>query len=319
MTHKSRTYKKSLRIESSAKGERLDQSLAQCLSDISRAQLTKWIKDGSITVEGQTHKPSYRLSGGERVVVNGSFPPQVDWTTASEMSIPVVYEDEDLLVINKPAGLVVHPGAATVEPTLANGLLAMRPQLRDVHRAGIVHRLDKDTTGLMIVAHSIMAYSELSAALTLREVSRAYLSIVEGRLSKPREVDFPLGRSPRDRTRQTVREDGRAASTLLTPVVNFPGHTLVRAELRTGRTHQIRVHAARIGLPLVGDLKYGAKRLIPPNAPTVLRELLRKFPRQALHADQLSFRHPRTGKEMRFEIPLPDDMAELLKLLREGT
>lgn len=316
MSDKSPSYRKSLRIDKSEVGERLDRALAQHFSDVSRSQLTRWIKDGSITVDGELRKPNYRLIGGESVEVSGTFQPKQDWDTATELELQIVFQDDDLLVIDKPAGLVVHPGAATVAPTLANGLLALRPELSQLPRAGIVHRLDKDTSGLIVVASSELARVRLIAALANRKVSRSYLAIVEGKLASKREVDLPLGRSPRDRTRQTVRRDGREALTLLTPVASFRAHTLVRADLRTGRTHQIRVHSARIGLPLVGDLKYGAKRRLPPAASPELSELLRAIRRQALHAYELAFDHPRSGRSMRFEAPLPHDLKTLVEVLQ---
>ena len=316
MADKSLSYRKSLRIEKSDAGNRLDRVLAEHFSDVSRSQLTKWIKDGSITVDGELRKPNYKLTGGESVTVDATFEPKQDWDTATELELQIVFQDDDLLVINKPAGLVVHPGAATVAPTLANGLLALRPELNQLPRAGIVHRLDKDTTGLMVVAATELARVRLIAALAKREVSRTYLAVVEGRLTESREIDLPLGRSSRDRTRQTVREDGREALTLLTPIAKFRAHTLVRAELRTGRTHQIRVHAARVGLPLVGDLKYGAKRRIPPSANPDLSSLLRELKRQALHAYQLAFTHPRSAQPMSFEAPLPLDLKTIVEALQ---
>ncbi len=316
MVDKSLRYQKSLRIAEVDTGERLDRVLAKHFSDVSRSQLTKWIKDGLITVDGALRKPNYKLIGGESVTVDAMFQPKQDWDTATELELQVVFQDDDLLVINKPAGLVVHPGAATVAPTLANGLLALRPELNQLPRAGIVHRLDKDTTGLMVVAASELARVRLIAALAKRAVTRTYLAVVEGKLTQARDINLPLGRSSRDRTRQTVREDGRDALTTLTPLTAFRAHTLVRAELKTGRTHQIRVHAARVGLPLVGDVKYGAKRRIPPNATNELSELLRGMGRQALHAYQLAFDHPRSAQSMSFEAPLPHDLETLVEALK---
>ena len=317
MTSKSASYRKTVRIDTSESGERLDKVLAQRLVDVSRTQLAKWIRDGSITIGGGLLRPNHKLSGGELVEVAGEFRPKHDWDSATNIAINIVYEDEDVLVVDKPAGLVVHPGAATVAPTLANGLLAIRPKLGKLARAGIVHRLDKDTTGLMVVAASEFARVHLVNAIAKRNVSRSYLAIVEGHLQASREVNLPLGRSSRDRTRQTVRTNGREASTLFEPIAEFRCHTLIRAQLRTGRTHQIRVHAARIGLPLAGDVKYGAKRLIPPNADQVLRDMLATLPRQALHAYRLAFEHPRTQDTLRFEAPLPLDLRELVSALKD--
>ena len=316
MSDKSLSYRKSVRIERAESGERLDRVLAQRFSDVSRSQITKWIKDGSIVVDGEPRKPNYRLLGGEFVTVEGEFPPKLDWDTATELELQIIFQDEDLLVIDKPAGLVVHPGAATVAPTLANGLLALRPELNRLPRAGIVHRLDKDTTGLMVVAATELARVRLISALSKRDVTRSYLAVVEGKLGQSREIDMPLGRSSRDRTRQTVRADGREALTLLTPIEAYRAHTLVKAQLRTGRTHQIRVHSSRVGLPLVGDIKYGAKRRIPPGTGVELTRQLRGFKRQALHAFQLSFDHPRSKLAMSFEADLPEDLNELVEALR---
>lgn len=305
-----------VQFDASVAGKRLDQALAEQVPHVSRSQLTKWIKDGSITIEGETIKPNLRLQGDETVEIVGNFKPVQDWSSAKDLPISIVHEDEDVLVIDKPAGLVVHPGAATSEPTLANGLLGLRPQLEKLARVGIVHRLDKDTTGLLVVAKTEAARVKLVAALASREVSREYLALVEGHLTEPREVDLPLGRSTRDRTKQTVRKDGREAVTYFRPLAAFPSHSLLNARLGTGRTHQIRVHAARIGLPIVGDSKYGAKRVLPRGADAELIKSLREFPRQALHARKLSFKHPNSEEAMSFESDLPADFVNLLRLLQ---
>ena len=315
MTDKSANYRKSLKIEPTEAGERLDKVLALRLRDLSRSQLAKWIKDGAITVDGATTKPNFKLAGTEHVEIDGEFQATQDWQTAAEVDVNVVFQDDDLLVIDKPAGLVVHPGAATTEPTLANGLLAIKPQLSKLPRVGIVHRLDKDTSGLLVVATSELARVRLIEDLSERKVARSYVAVVEGLLRESREVNLPLGRSPRDRTRQTVRQDGREAITFFEPVTAFRAHSVILAKLQTGRTHQIRVHAARIGLPVVGDVKYGAKRRLPSSASPTLNDFLRSFPRQALHAKQLAFNHPRTGKAMRFVSELPEDMHKLTQLL----
>ncbi len=310
-------YRKKLRLADSEIGERLDSALARQLTDVSRTQLTKWIRDGSITVAGHTVKPNYRLNGGEVIEVAGEFQPRQDWETAVDLSVKVVFEDADILVIDKSSGLVVHPGAATVAPTLANGLLSMRPSLSELPRVGIVHRLDKDTTGLMVIAASELARVRLVEALSKRAVSRSYVAVVNGHVRERRVIDLPIGRSSRDRTRQTVRHDGRNATTMLTPIANFRAHALVNAELQTGRTHQIRVHAARIGLPIVGDKKYGIKSTVPDGSTPQLRSMLVNFPRQALHARRLSFNHPRSGEPMTFNSPLPTDLCELVQVLRK--
>lgn len=310
-------FQTTVQFDSDIAGTRLDQALAKRLPELSRSQLTKWIKEGTVTIDGQSLKPQHRMRGGEIVAVSGNFNPVQDWQSAADVPLEVVYEDESILVIDKAAGLVVHPGAATTEPTLANGLIAVRPDLSKLARVGIVHRLDKETSGLMVVAKTEYARVNLVAMLGNRLVSRKYLAIVEGCLDEPRDVDLPLGRSSRDRTKQTVRSDGREAQTHFRPLSVYRCHSVLEATLGTGRTHQIRVHAARIGLPLVGDSKYGAKRILPPGASTELQKTLREFPRQALHADKLSFEHPTSRDAMQFESPLPPDIENLLSLLKQ--
>lgn len=306
-----------VQFDSAIAGVRLDQALAQRLPQLSRSQITKWIKDGTVTIQGQSLKANHRLRGGEIVEVSGNFNPLQDWQSAADVQLDILYEDESILLIDKAAGIVVHPGAATTEPTLANGLIARYPELSKLPRVGIVHRLDKDTTGLMVVAKTESARVNLVAALAERAVSREYLAIVEGQLDTIREVDLPLGRSSRDRTKQTVRSDGREAYTEFRPIARFRRHSLIAASLGTGRTHQIRVHAARIGLPLVGDMKYGAKRVVPPGAMQELIDLLRAFSRQALHAEKLSFSHPESNESMQFKSVLPADFENLLRLLKQ--
>ena len=229
----------------------------------------------------------------------------------------MVHEDEDLLVIDKPAGLVVHPGAGNRDHTLVNGLVAHRAALSELPRAGIIHRLDKDTSGLLVVAASLPAHARLVEALQAREVERRYLAIAEGRMVAGQDVDAPIGRDPQNRTRQRIREDGKPALTRIRVRERFRAHTFVEAELATGRTHQIRVHMASIGHPLVGDRRYGARGRLPRGATPELVDAIRAFPRQALHAAELAFRHPVSGEEMHFRSALPEDMRELLRILAE--
>ena len=310
-------YEKTLAATHGDAGQRLDKFLGGRLDDVSRTQLTKWIRQGEVTINGEQRKPNFLLKGGERIEINGAFEAQQSWDEAIAVSFEILYEDSDLIVINKPAGLVVHPGAATVDPTLANGLLSYRPELQNLPRAGIVHRLDKDTTGVMVVAASEKARVKLTDALSKREVSRSYMALVEGQMREPRTVDLPLGRNPKIRTRQSVLQTGgRDALTYLYPREIFRAHTFIEARLETGRTHQIRVHASHIGLPIVGDRKYGAKRRLPQGASDETQQVLRTFPRQALHAFELQFEHPNSGEPLKFTAPMPDDMLRLIKQLQ---
>ena len=308
-------FRKHLRVHASERGTRVDKLLADRYSDLSRMQFAKWIKSGRVTVDDKTVKPHAMMLGGERIEIDGVFAQLQDWESAAEVEFEVVYKDDDVLVVNKPAGLVVHPGAATVSPTLANGILARWAEQSQLARVGIVHRIDKDTSGLLVVAVSEAARVRLVDALSKRQVSRKYLAVVEGVLPSVRVVDKAIGRNPRNRTRQTTRVDGKSAVTRFYPKEQFRTHTLVEATLGTGRTHQIRVHASSIGSPLVGDVKYGAKRCLPPAADVELVSMLRSFPRQALHAHHLRFLHPRTGLEMEFNAELPNDLAALVACL----
>ena len=233
------------------------------------------------------------------------------------MRLDVVYEDADLLVINKPAGLVVHPGAGNASGTLMNGLLAHAPQLESLPRAGIVHRLDKDTSGLLLVAKSLPAHTALVRALAERAISRQYLAICNGVLTGGGTIDAAIGRHPVDRTRMAVRDAGRPAVTHYTVIERFRAHTYVRVILETGRTHQIRVHFAYRRHALVGDPVYGGRLALPAGASEALRDALRGFRRQALHAARLELRHPVTAEDLGFEVPPPADCDRLLQALRE--
>ena len=233
------------------------------------------------------------------------------------MALDVVFEDDDLLVVNKPAGLVVHPGAGNASGTLMNGLLAHAPQLETLPRAGIVHRLDKDTSGLMLVAKSLPAHTALVRELAERAISRQYLAICNGVLTGGGTIDAPIERHPVDRTRMAVRDGGRSAVTHYTVVERFRAHTLVRVVLETGRTHQIRVHFAYRRHPLVGDPVYGGRLALPAGASEALREVLRTFRRQALHAARLELKHPVSGEALVFDVPPPLDFLALLRNLRE--
>ncbi len=308
-------------------GSRLDRIAAQMFGQYSRAELTRWIRAGELRVNGELAPAKRKLNGGERLQLRGTPRVLPDWQAPQPVEFELLYADDSIAVINKPAGLVVHPGAGQTDGTLVNGLLhrfsaevAPAPVLgedpRLLPRAGVVHRLDKDTSGLMVVARSGSAALSLTQAIAARAVSREYLAIVEGVPTGGFDVEAPIGRDPRHRTRQAVVDNGKYALTHIRVVERFAAHALVRARLATGRTHQIRVHLAYRGYPLVGDIRYGAKRRLPTRADESLVQRLQRFPRQALHAWQLGFTHPHSGDEQHYEAPLPPDMAELLELLR---
>ncbi len=298
-------------------GQRLDQALARMFPDYSRSRLKAWLLGGSVLVDGATWRPRDRVRGGETVVVTASADTAVH-AEPEAMQLDVVFEDDDLLVINKPAGLVVHPGAGNASGTLLNGLLAHAPQLESLPRAGIVHRLDKDTSGLLLVAKSIPAHTALVRDLADRSISRQYLAICNGVLTGGGTIDAAIGRHAVDRTRMAVRENGRPAVTHYTVIERFRAHTYVNVLLETGRTHQIRVHFAYRRHPLVGDPVYGGRLALPAGASDALRDALRAFRRQALHAARLDLRHPSAGGEaLALEVPPPADFQSLLQTLRE--
>jgi 23S rRNA pseudouridine1911/1915/1917 synthase len=294
----------------------LDQALARMFPDYSRSRLKAWLLDGSVLVDGASWRPRDPVQGGETVVLIVT----ADVVVRAEpepMALDIVFEDDDLLVINKPAGLVVHPGAGNASGTLMNGLLAHVPQLESLPRAGIVHRLDKDTSGLLLVAKSLPAHTALVRALAERAISRQYLAICNGVLTGGGKIDAAIDRHPVDRTRMAVRETGRPAVTHYTVIERFRAHTYVKVVLETGRTHQIRVHFAHRRHPLVGDPVYGGRLALPAGASEALRDALRSFRRQALHAERLQLKHPVTGEDLSFEAPPPEDFDALLQSLRE--
>ncbi len=285
-------------------GRRLDQALAELLPEYSRSRIQEWIDAGLVLLSGAPAKPKQKVWPGEHVSVRPLAHPSEVEAVAEAIPLDIVYEDDAILVLNKPAGLVVHPGSGNWTGTLMNALLDHAPQLRQVPRAGIVHRLDKDTSGLMVVAKTIEAQTDLVRQLQARSVSRIYLAIVEGDLAEAGSVDAPIGRHPRERTRMAVVERGKPAVTHFRLLERLARHTLVECRLETGRTHQIRVHMQSIGHPLVGDPVYGS------------RAERRRFHRQALHAARLALLHPVSGQPMAWEAPMPADMAELLERLR---
>ncbi|WP_193166323.1 23S rRNA pseudouridine(1911/1915/1917) synthase RluD [Microbulbifer hainanensis] len=300
-------------------GLRLDQAAAELIPDYSRARLQGWIKSGQLTVNGATAKPKDKLFGGERLSLRAELEPQGEWL-AQAIDLNIVYEDDSLLVIDKPAGLVVHPAAGNPDGTLLNGLLHHCPALEMIPRAGIVHRLDKDTSGLMVVAKTLPAQTSLVAQLKERSVSRLYDAIVQGVLSGGGTVDAPIGRHRQNRLKMAVLDfGGKEAITHYRVQERFQAQTLVRCKLETGRTHQIRVHMAHIRHPLVGDPLYGGRPRLPAEAPAELVRALQTFPRQALHAAELALLHPQSGEEMHWSTPMPADMLQLLAQLRAGS
>jgi 23S rRNA pseudouridine1911/1915/1917 synthase len=306
-----------LEIELSASpgGIRLDQALAAALPQYSRSRLAAWVKSGAVSVEGRPALPRTLVFGGERVKVIAEAPPD-ERVRAEPIALNVACRDRHVFVIDKPAGLVVHPGAGNREHTLQNALLALDPALATVPRAGIVHRIDKDTSGLLVVARTLPAHTALVRMLAAHEVRREYLALCVGTLTGGGTVDRPIGRHRTDRLRMAVRGDGRDAVTHYRIAERFAAHTLLRVQLETGRTHQIRVHLAHIGHPLVGDPLYGGRRQLTAGTSPSQRAALAAFGRQALHAARLSFEHPAGGKAVDVESPLPPDFAALLEALR---
>ncbi|WP_439510697.1 23S rRNA pseudouridine(1911/1915/1917) synthase RluD [Marinimicrobium koreense] len=308
----------STRVPPDMAGMRFDQVASGLFPEFSRARLQSWIKDGQLTLDGRIAKPKERLLGGETLRLEAELEAQGEWEPEA-IELNIVYEDDDLLVINKPAGLVVHPAAGNHTGTLLNALLHHCPALEGVPRAGIVHRLDKDTTGLMVVAKTLSAHTDLVEQLQERIVSREYEAVAIGTMTGGGTVDAPIGRHPRQRKLMAVLErGGKRAVTHYRLLERFAAHTHIRVKLETGRTHQIRVHMAHIRHPLVGDATYAGRFKIPKGASDELIHELKSFPRQALHAARLGLEHPGTGEYREWTAPLPDDFQSLLAALRAG-
>ncbi len=297
-------------------GQRLDQIAAQLFDEHSRSRLSAWIKEGQLTVDGEARRPRDVVHGGAVLALETEIEAQGEWK-AQDIALNIVHEDDHLLVLDKPAGLVVHPAAGHADGTLLNALLHHVPDLVNVPRAGIVHRLDKDTTGLMVVAKTLEAHTRLVAQLQARTVSRVYEAIVIGVITAGGKIEAPIGRSSQQRQRMAVVAGGKPAITHYRVLERFRSHTHTRVKLETGRTHQIRVHMSHIGYPLVGDPVYAGRFRIPPAANPSLVQQLKEFPRQALHARFLELDHPATGQRMKWESPLPEDFTWLLSLLRQ--
>ena len=294
-------------------GLRLDQALAKLMPEYSRSRLQDWVLQGQITLNGTAATSKQKVWGGENLHVTPQSNPADQPYLAEDIRLDIIYEDNSVIVINKPVGLVVHPGSGNWQGTLLNALLHHDPALGEVPRAGIVHRLDKDTSGLLVVAKTIIAQTALVRQLQDRSVRREYLALAHGEIERGGRVDQPIDRHPSQRTKMAVVEGGKPAVTHYTIVESFPGCTLLRCKLETGRTHQIRVHMAYLHHPLVGDHIYikGAQK-----CPPTMRAVLMDFPRQALHAERLGLEHPETGEWMEWQVDLPEDMQQLLKKVR---
>ncbi|WP_207061729.1 23S rRNA pseudouridine(1911/1915/1917) synthase RluD [Motiliproteus sp. SC1-56] len=312
----SQEIKLSIPVPTELGGYRLDQAVAQMFPEYSRSRLQSWIKSGELQVNGETRRPRDKLLGGEEVRIHAELESQERWEPEA-IALDIVYEDEAILVLNKPAGLVVHPAAGHSGGTLLNALLHHAPEVGTVPRAGIVHRLDKDTTGLMVVAKTLEAQTDLVAQLQERAMGREYEAVVCGVMTGGGSVDEPMGRHPKQRQKMAVHPMGKDALTHYRLLHKYRAHTHVRLKLETGRTHQIRVHMAHIHYPLVGDPLYGGRFRLPKGISPELRDALRGFKRQALHARQLTLWHPVKDHEMSWEVPLPEDMQDLLQALAE--
>jgi len=298
-------------------GSRLDQVAAELFASFSRSRLQQWIKSGDLLVDGKNYRPKDKLLGGEHLSINVVSEAEGTWEPEL-ISLDITYEDDHILVINKPAGLVVHPAAGNYTGTLLNGLLHHVAANESIPRAGIVHRLDKETTGLMVVAKSLEAHNALIQQLQARSVHREYQAITQGVMTGGGTVDEPMGRHPQARTKMAVvNHGGKDAITHYRVIERFPNHTHIRVKLETGRTHQIRVHMAHIGYSLVGDMVYGGRLKLPKGATAELHDMLRNFKRQALHAGKLGLVHPESEEYMEWQVPPPEDYNLLLEMLKK--
>lgn len=302
------------RVPIQCHGMRLDQVAAELFPEYSRNRLATWIKEGRLTVDGRTVKPRDKATASAQLTLLVADESVIDWQPQS-LPLKVIFEDEHILVVNKPAGVVVHPAAGHADGTLVNALLAHAPELGALPRGGIVHRLDKETSGIMFVARSSLAHKSLVAQLSGRTVSRTYCAVCTGALTGGGKIDAPIDRHPTARTKMAVVADGKPAVTHFRIAHRFKHYTQLQVNLETGRTHQIRVHMAHRKWPLIGDPVYGGRQRVPAGASDLLMSTLRSFPRQALHAQALEFEHPASGDWMEFETELPDDLVNLLEIL----
>jgi len=296
-------------------GQRLDAALAEMFPDYSRNRLKQWILQGQVLVNGQQVKPREKLLGNEALEITFESVEQDSTCEAEDIDLNVIYEDDSLIIINKPAGFVVHPAAGNYSGTLQNALLHYDSRLEEVPRAGIVHRIDKDTTGLLVIARNLISHRYLVKQLQERDMHREYQAVVHGVMTGGGIVDQPIGRHPRERIRMAVRENGKPSVTHYRVIKRFREHTHIHVKLDTGRTHQIRVHMQFIRHPIVGDPVYSGRQRLPPQASASLIQTLRQFKRQALHAFQLSLTHPDSKQEMSWQAPLPDDFSHLVSEL----
>jgi 23S rRNA pseudouridine1911/1915/1917 synthase len=302
-------------IPDDSAGLRLDQALAQLFSDYSRGQITKWIKSGHVQVNDKVLRPRDSVTGGERVEINAEIEVIDESWVAEAIQLDVIHEDQDVLIINKPAGMVVHPGAGNHKGTMLNALLHHAPELEAVPRAGIVHRIDKGTTGLLMIAKTLQAHNNLVSQLQERTVQREYQAIAMGVMTAGGTVDEPVGRHPVERKRMTVIGSGKPSITHYRVEQRFRAHTHIRCKLETGRTHQIRVHMAHIRYPLLGDPAYGGRLRLPKGATEQCQQGLQSIKRQALHAGLLGFVHPRTEQDISWQVDMPEDMKEIIAIL----
>ncbi|WP_409310187.1 23S rRNA pseudouridine(1911/1915/1917) synthase RluD [Pectobacterium sp. B1J-3] len=306
-------------VAESQLGQRLDQALAELFPDYSRSRIKEWILENRVQINGNvTNKPKEKVLGGELVAIDALIEEEVRWD-AQDIALDIVYEDQDIIVINKPRDFVVHPGAGNPDGTVLNALLHYYPEIVDVPRAGIVHRLDKDTTGLMVVAKTVPAQTRLVESLQAREITREYEAVAIGNMTAGGSVDEPIARHPTKRTHMSVHPMGKPAVTHYRIMEHFRSHTRLRLRLETGRTHQIRVHMAHINHPLVGDPLYGGRPRPPRGASDDFIRVLRGFDRQALHATMLRLYHPINGIQMEWHAPLPQDMVDLINALKTDT
>lgn len=295
-------------------GMRIDQAIAELMPDYSRSRLQQWIKQGGIRVNGAIYKPKEKVKVNDLIEVNAELEPQGEWLP-EPVDLDIVHEDDSIMIINKPIGLVVHPAAGNYSGTMVNGLLHYNAALQNVPRAGIVHRLDKDTTGLMVVAKTLQAHAHIVAQLQDRSMGREYEAVVTGVMTGGGVVEEPIARHPRDRKKMTTTPFGKHAVTHYRVIKKFEHHTHIRVKLETGRTHQIRVHMSHIGFALVGDKTYSGRSKVPAGTSPEFKDALRAFPRQALHAKKLTLVHPETEEEVSWEVDLPKDMQDLLGLV----
>lgn len=295
-------------------GKRVDQVVQMLWPEFSRGRLQKWIKSGELTLDSVAVVPKAKVRAGQRVQLQATLKPEQDWS-AQALPLAIVYEDEHIMVIDKPANVVVHPAPGHSDHTLVNALVYHSPGLSHLPRAGIVHRIDKDTTGLLVVAKTLQAHAQLVEAMQARRIKREYFALVWGEVTGSGSVDKPIGRHPHHRTKMAVVSGGKPAVTHYQIARRFAQHTLLAVQLETGRTHQIRVHLSHLGLPIVGDPVYGGRHRIPAGGDPKVLAVLEQFNRQALHAAQLTLDHPITAKAMHFEAPLPADFQNLLDVL----